>query len=382
MKRTVDKMLFATAAATILLVWYGFAFAADEPIKTTKDIIVEDLSRIRSDNPDFKIQIQVLGDRKTFRVGDAIEFRFRTNKVAYVTLVDVGSSGRVHVIFPNKWNRDNKVEANRWYRVPPRRADWAFQVRGPAGVNHLKAIASVDRFDVLGKEFLTSGDDSPFDEIKDAERAIKDIGVRIGKRDRKSWTEASTSFTIRDSREGRDRDIDDDDDDAYRSRERSRTREWRERESSERDNERFVVKLWTDRKSYHKGEPVTFFFYSERDCYLNLLDFGTSGKTKVIFPNRFQKDNFVKGGKVLEIPDVKDDSFRFRTEGPEGTEVVKAIITRHKYQIYRNTYDFEKHVFQPWEEDAEKIESDIQVRLGELPDDYYVRATTKFKVTR
>jgi hypothetical protein len=371
-------MFLATAATIILLACSGLALGAEESDKMKKDVIVEDLSRIRWDNPDFKIQIQVLGDRKTFRVGDEIEFRFRTDKVAYVTLVDVGTSGRVHVIFPNKWNRENRVEANRWYRVPPRRSDFAFQVRGPAGVNYVKAIASLDRFDVFGKEYLKS-DDGPFDEVKDAERAVKDIGVRIGKRDRKGWTEASTNFTIRDRRSSRDRDFDDDDDDdVYRGRERARER--RERDSWGRDDERSIVKLWTDRKSYRTGEPVTFFFYSERDCYLNLVDFGTSGRNRIVFPNRFQRDNFIKGGKVVEIPDVRDDNFRYRVEGPEGTEVIKAIVTRHKYHVYRDAYDFEKHVYQPWDGDSDKIEQDIQIRLGELPDDYYVRASTKFRV--
>lgn len=376
MRRTIHSILLATAATIILLGSLGLAIAAEDSEKLKKDVIVEDLSKIRSDNPDFKIQIKVLGDRKTFRPGDEIEFRFRTNKDAYVTLVDVGTSGRVRVIFPNRWSPENRVEANRWYRVPPRRSDFAFQVGGPAGVNYVKAIASIERFDVFGKEFLKRGDD-PFDEVKDAEMAVKDIRVRIGKRDRKGWTEASTNFTIRDRRGSRDID-EDDDDDVYRGRERSRDR-W-ERDSWKGDDERPIVKLWTDRKSYRKGEPVTFFFYSERDCYLNLVDFGTSGRNRVIFPNRFQRDNFIKGGKVVEIPDVKEDDFRYRAEGPEGTEIVKAVVTRHKYHVYQDAYDFEKYAYQPWDADSDTIEKDIQVRLRELPDDYYVRATTKFRV--
>jgi hypothetical protein len=146
------------------------------------------------------------------------------------------------------------------------------------------------------------------------------------------------------------------------------------------DKERIVAKLWTEKKTFRIGEPVTLHFYAERDGYLNLIDFGTSDKVRVIFPNRMQRDNFVKGGDVVKIPTAKEDELRFRVKGPEGVEVVKAIFSSHKLQLYRGSYDFDKYVYQPWEENGDKVNKDIDVQLDELPRNVYTKTNTSFRV--
>src|SRR3972149_5594020 len=56
------------------------------------------------------------------------------------------------------------------------------------------------------------------------------------------------------------------------------------------------VKVWTDKTKYRIGEPVTFYFTADQDCYITLLDQGTSGTLRVLFPNPYQQDNFVRAG--------------------------------------------------------------------------------------
>ncbi len=84
----------------------------------------------------------------------------------------------------------------------------------------------------------------------------------------------------------------------------------------------------------------------------------------------------------MEIPTTREDKFLFRVDGPPGTELVKAVATRHKYQLYRKPYDWDRYSYQVWEDKPDRIEEDIRTRLGEMPDDYYVRAKTTFKVEK
>ncbi|MBI5568366.1 MAG: DUF4384 domain-containing protein [Desulfomonile tiedjei] len=373
---------------------------AKEAAVEAKDFVVEELSKIDYDNPDFKVQVATVSGRRAFRVGDRIDLKFRANRDAYVTILDVGSSGKVHVLFPNKWDRDNYVKAGKWYQVPPESANYALKVHGPRGVNYVKAIATRERYDFVPRDAQLT-DKSPFYEVAEPKLAVKDIGAELEKRDRKDWAEYQSKLRIveeaswrdddrdmdrdpdRDWDRGRDRDRDSDRD-GDRGRDRYRgERSERDRDLDRgRDYEDSVVKLWTDRKRYRIGEPVRFYFYSERDCYLNLVSFGSSGKVRVIFPNRFQKDNFVRGGKVVEIPTNREDEFMFRVEGPAGRESVRAIATRNKYKVYRGDYNWDRYAYQVWEDAPEKIEEDIRVRLDEIPDRGYQTAKTSFKVER
>jgi hypothetical protein len=347
-------------ALVSLLFWGGVTFAASE--KQSKDIVIQEASGIRSDNPDFRIKLKPTKKSRRYAIGDEVAFTFTSSRNGYVTIVDVGSSGKVHVVFPNRWHRSNKVVKNRVYRIPEEDADYAFRVRGPKGINYVKAIGTLKPYRCFPKEALLEGE-GPFAEVKDPAKAIKDIAVELGKQDKKGWTEAETKFEI-----------------VSRRAEASEEDEMEPEAARESDDERPAVKLWTERKSYRIGEPVTLYFYAERDGYLNLIDFGTSDKVRVIFPNRFQRDNFVKGGEVVSLPMAKEDEFKFRVRGPEGVEVVKAVFTSHKLQLYRGSYDFDKYAYQPWEEKSDKINKDIDVQLDELPARVYARTKTSFRV--
>lgn len=331
--------------------------------KTTKDIVVDEISKIRSDNSDFKVEVVPVGGKKKYRVGDELELKFRSNKDAYVTVIDIGTSGKVRTLFPNKWRRDNQVEKDKWYRIPHGDSDYTLKVKGPEGVNFVKVIATRDRFDFVPRTALEEGE-GPFAEVKEPETTVKDIAMELKKRNKAGWTESEAKFTIVSGRTASDEETD------------------RERTASETEDEgvRFVTKLWTDKKSYRIGEPVTFYFYAAKDCYLNLINYGTSGKNRVIFPNRLQKDNFVKGGTTVEIPGAKDDRFVLRVQGPPGTERVKAVVTTQRSQVYRGTYDFDKYAYQPWDEKADKIEKDIAVQLNEMPDQNRAKIGTEFRV--
>ncbi len=358
MKNLVKAVAVMGIALISLMLISAGAFAQSETEQ--KDIVVSEISKIRQDNPDFKIRLKPVSKAGKFYVGDPVSFEVTSNKDAYVTIIDVGTSGKAHVIFPNRWNKNNKIRKGKVYRIPGPDAEYSLKLRGPAGANYVKAIATLKPVQFLPKEVLADAEEG-FAEIKSADKVAKDISVELAKQEKKGWAEAETRFTLI-SKRGEDRE------------------EGELEPIAERQQGKFKVKLWTDKKAYQIGDPVTFYFFSEDDCYLNLVNYGTSGKVRVIFPNRLQKDNFVKGGAVVTIPVKKEDEFLFKLKGPEGVERVEAVVTSHKVQLYPGSYEWDKHVYQPWDEKADIVGKDIEVQLREVPEDFYITAKTTFKV--
>lgn len=89
----------------------------------------------------------------------------------------------------------------------------------------------------------------------------------------------------------------------------------------------FKIKVWVEgQASKWEGENIVFKFKADRDCYLNLIDCGTSGQVTVLFPNAYHKDNRIQGGKEYSIPSA-DMGFDIQTQGPSGRELVKAVAT-------------------------------------------------------
>lgn len=100
----------------------------------------------------------------------------------------------------------------------------------------------------------------------------------------------------------------------------------------------FAVSVWAKRGKGDQEEPqklvqarvgelLTFSFQADRDCYLTLIDLGTSGKITVLFPNQYQPNGFIKAGQVYQTGTRGILPFQIRASGPAGRELVKVIAT-------------------------------------------------------
>lgn len=50
------------------------------------------------------------------------------------------------------------------------------------------------------------------------------------------------------------------------------------------------------------NDPPVFSIKSKENCHLTLIDVDASGEGTVIFPNKFQQDNFLAAGKEVQFP--------------------------------------------------------------------------------
>ncbi|WP_395664194.1 DUF4384 domain-containing protein [Aestuariivirga sp.] len=102
-------------------------------------------------------------------------------------------------------------------------------------------------------------------------------------------------------------------------------------------SEDLKLSLYADKSSYMINDKPVFTVMSDRDCYLTLVNIDGAGVGTVIFPNKFQQDNKITGGKDFSFP-AADSSFDFKfTEvGKESVIAVcdatgKAVAIEHAY---------------------------------------------------
>jgi len=98
----------------------------------------------------------------------------------------------------------------------------------------------------------------------------------------------------------------------------------------------FKVDLKLNKKIFQSGDEVILNIMATKDCYLTVLNLAANDSVYILFPNKFQRDNFISAKKGIEIPDQKyrDAGFHIRVTNLPGhkkdSEVVKVIATKQK----------------------------------------------------
>lgn len=82
------------------------------------------------------------------------------------------------------------------------------------------------------------------------------------------------------------------------------------------------ARIRTDRARYHIGDPIRIYFSVSRDAYVFIFDTDAAGVTRQIFPNYFDRNNFIRGGRQYSIP---DRSYDLEVTGPAGNEQLTIV---------------------------------------------------------
>lgn len=95
--------------------------------------------------------VTVTPTKTSYQIGsDFLEMDVSSSKSGYLTIFSVGSSGTIFQLFPNQYDKDNRIETNASLHLP--RAKWQIRANGPVGKDRFVAIVSgtADRFSGLG----------------------------------------------------------------------------------------------------------------------------------------------------------------------------------------------------------------------------------------
>lgn len=279
-----------------------------------KDIVAE-AQKIRNEHKDFKVKLWTQGGKTSYTVDELVTFMFEADRDCYVTLIDIGTSGKVYRLFPNEFQESNKVEKGKTYTIPQEQSNFALRIQGPEGVEFVKAIATLEPLKSIEKaEFQGKGN---FLEMVDPALTIKDIGLELAQQEGKNWAEAEVSFKI----VPKDK-------------------------ASQEQTRPSSLKLSTEKPVYKVGEPITFSVQSEQEGNLTLIDIGSSGKVHIIFPNKYNTDNRIKAGIAYRIPTPeKVTPITYKVVSPPGPNTIKAICTLRPVKMFSRDLKFDDQVF-------------------------------------
>ena len=137
---------------------------------------------------------------------------------------------------------------------------------------------------------------------------------------------------------------------------------------------------WVDQEdnTYRFGEPVTFFVKANRDAYITLLDVGTSGEVRVLFPNQLQPDHFVRKGQIIKIPGPTA-RFDIIAQPPAGVELIKIIATESPGPVLNPAYLKNAGLFDIVQQSPDALAKDLVILLRER---HHSRWNTYNKVIR
>jgi hypothetical protein len=125
-----------------------------------------------------KLKISAWFDHEdnAYSPGDSLKLFVRPNASSYITVVNVGTSGKVTVLFPNRVAHSNRVTGGRVLALPT--AGWKLRVGGPEGVEVVKVFASTSPKAVFQSgHFRPAGEFRTFD--GDGDAAVRDIAVEL-----------------------------------------------------------------------------------------------------------------------------------------------------------------------------------------------------------
>ena len=97
-------------------------------------------------------------------------------------------------------------------------------------------------------------------------------------------------------------------------------------------HQEFDVLVEVDREDalYTAGDILQTYVTSKNDGYLYLFYRDADAQVAVLFPNKYQKDNFIRGGERVPVPKPGAD-FQMRIGPPFGHELLKAVVSKKPF---------------------------------------------------
>ncbi|MCH7992759.1 MAG: DUF4384 domain-containing protein, partial [Gemmatimonadetes bacterium] len=148
------------------------------------------------DNPaqTFSLQLELLGGKTAFGIGEDIAFSIESDRDGYVTLIDLGTDGTVAMLLPNADSRSVRIRAGRKMEFP--NADEPFRIFPPTGTGLVRLFLTAEPLDIAiptGELFASGGEEFAAEITAALKRAA---GADAGAIVLASWGTASVVYEI------------------------------------------------------------------------------------------------------------------------------------------------------------------------------------------
>lgn len=173
-----------TAIAAFSLAFAMFADSAMAQAPTTRDLtpVQRPMADVGAGHSTLGVKVWVDRKDQTYRPGDSVRIAVRATEDAYVSIVNIGSSGKAHVIFPNRFETSNRVRAGEVLELP-RKSEYHFRAGGPTGHDLIKVVATRKPHRITDDARLSAAGDFKVYQGT-PEMLSRDIGVELKDRHR------------------------------------------------------------------------------------------------------------------------------------------------------------------------------------------------------
>ena len=296
----------------------------------------------------------------TYAVGEVVRLFVRANKDAYVTVLNVGASGRTTVLFPNAYQTDTRVRAHQVVEIPRRGSGASIQVSGPTGRELIKVIASTNPAPLLGSWKSTAA--GPFTRLDgDARSMARDLQVTMQGHTGGEWDDYNKVITTIPTRAAA----------AVPIVPAPTGTVW--------PSSPFGLRIATDKSAYRLGEPVTLYASTTAPCYLTLVNVGSSGQTRVLLPNAVQPQTLLPAGQTVVFPAL-GSGLQLMPMGPVGMETVVAICSSDSQPVIGGGYTYGPGGFAALNVGGDVLTRDLSV-VGTTPQRQVSQMTVGYLVS-
>lgn len=144
--------------------------------------------------PPGKLKLRVdKGCGGVYKFGDRLQVELWSERSGYLTLFDFAPDGKVYIIFPNQFRRDNHIEGGVWHRIPGSLYPFEFVAAPPGGEEILFAVVTERKIDFIPRhyyEFTTVFPELP----KPAEEAAEEVARGLEVIPAGEWWAAAICF--------------------------------------------------------------------------------------------------------------------------------------------------------------------------------------------
>lgn len=124
------------------------------------------------------------------------------------------------------------------------------------------------------------------------------------------------------------------------------------------------VSIWLNKNPgsvYQKGEEVKVYFKVNKNAYVAIYDIMPDGSIQLIFPNRYDTNNYLKAGKVYNLPtDKASRAYRLTVSGDPGKEIFQIVASTSPLTFIENMVkQFSKEIFPKSSFKAEKFVEEL-----------------------
>lgn len=115
-------------------------------------VVVSPQAIVVNPRPSFDVEVWLDRDNSgdgspSYSVGEEVRISVRASERSYVYVFDVKPSGEITQIFPNRFDTQNRLDANQTMTLPPSGGRYQFNIAPPRGLSKVIAVASKTQLD-------------------------------------------------------------------------------------------------------------------------------------------------------------------------------------------------------------------------------------------